>query len=152
MHGRHLTQHLGGVRLKDFAPVFTGIGIADSKGNRHPAEWDGLIDTGSSRTLIPLDVATDLRMTLSATRLLAGFGESGPMRSYPGYRVRLSIPGLPREFLLTACAVPNRNYILLGRDFINQHVLLIDGRAGTWAISRPSAFLRMALWCLGVRS
>jgi hypothetical protein len=151
MHTIHLSRKLAGTRLAVAAPVVSNIRVADPEGHEHPAQWDGLIDTGSSHTIIPLEVATTLGMERSGTKLLAGFDQPGEMRRYPEYWVRLSIPGLPDVVLLAAFAAPARKHILLGRDFINQHVLLIDGRAEAWGISRPSAFLRMALWCLGVR-
>jgi hypothetical protein len=151
MHRSRLSHQLGRFLLKDVAPVVAGIRVADPNGNEHSALWDGLIDTGSPFTVIPHQIAADLQMTASGNRPLAWFGHLGAARSYSEYDIRLSIPGLPAPVSLAACGVPGRKYILLGRDFINQHVLLIDGRAGAWGISRPTAFLRMAMWCLGVR-
>lgn len=151
MHTRQMAIEHGGVFPGNAAPIVTSIRVAGPKGTQHPREWNGLIDTGSPCTVFPQEIATDLRMQVSTFRDLRSFGQLEPARPYPEYDIRLSIPGLLDGIRLPAYAARGRHYILLGRDFINQHVLLIDGPAQAWTIAKPSTFLRMALWCLGVR-
>jgi hypothetical protein len=83
-----------------------------------------LIDIGADRTVIPGDLVDLLGLVPLEELLVAGLG--GQVFSVPTYKVELTIRMLsPQKVLLIAHdAEP---FILLGRDVLNRHRLVLDG-------------------------
>ena len=83
-----------------------------------------LIDTGADRTVIPGSLVDLLELVPLEEFRVAGLG--GRVFSAPTYKVELTIRTLlPEKVLLIAHA--EEPYILLGRDVLNRHRLLLDG-------------------------
>lgn len=98
---------------------------------RHPALRDrsldltGKIDTGADLTAIPVSVVAALTLDRTTDMAVAGF--DGLPRRVELYAVQLELPTGERS-RLNALAVP-ADYVLLGRDVLNQLRLLLDGPA-----------------------
>ncbi|MFH1740229.1 MAG: hypothetical protein ABIH23_14570 [bacterium] len=102
--------------------------------------WPGLADTGASRTIVPLLACHELNLAPRDWRRPSGFDPQSPRRPIPLYYVRIGIAGIG-DMPLHAYAVERSN-ILLGRDFLSDLVLLIDGRSSTWQLGRSSVVTR----------
>lgn len=120
------------------APVVSGIAISDLAGNSHPRRWQGIVDTGADRTVIPLGVCEDLSLSPRDWRRPRSFDREAAARQVPLYYVRMDLTEIG-DITLLAYAVRRTN-ILLGRDFLSALVLLIDGPGSGWQLGRHS-------WC-----
>jgi Retroviral aspartyl protease len=83
-----------------------------------------LIDTAADRTVIPGGLVDLLAMVPLEELRVAGLG--GQVFSVPTYKVELTIRTmLPQKVVLIAH--DEEPFILLGRDVLNEHRLLLDG-------------------------
>jgi predicted aspartyl protease len=83
-----------------------------------------LIDSGADRTVIPGSLVDQLDLVPLEELRVAGLG--GRVFSAPAYKVELTIRTLlPEKVLLIAH--DEEPYVLLGRDVVNRHRLLLDG-------------------------
>ena len=135
---------------KNPAIVVQGIRVSDLTGQTYRDAWDGLLDTGAGRSMIPDGIAAALALTPVGFAKLSPFDKALGNREYAEYDVHLSIPGIARLISLTVCASA-RSDVLLGRDFINMFMLLLDGPSTRWGLSHPSAYSRLLLFLLGLR-
>jgi hypothetical protein len=97
---------------------------------RNPATGDELrdvpaqVDSAADRTVLPDTVAKSLRLPQVGIMRFGGFG--GVIHTLPVYAVLLGIHDLPAQpFKVTAHA--EESWVLLGRDVLNAHRLLLDG-------------------------
>ena len=105
--------------------------VADSAG--HATE--GKIDTGADISAIPNEVKT--RLGLSPEGEVSCRGAFDPLpQTVPTYFVRVRV-GSDGEFVeLEVVATPGR-YFLLGRDWLNDFVLLADAPGGFFELNKP---------------
>jgi hypothetical protein len=83
-----------------------------------------LVDTAADRTVIPGRLVALLALVPLEEVLVAGLG--GQIFSAPTYKVELTIRMLlPQKVVLIAH--DEEPFILLGRDVLNRHRLLLDG-------------------------
>jgi Retroviral aspartyl protease len=83
-----------------------------------------LVDTAADRTVIPGRLVDLLELVPLEEILVAGLG--GQVFSAPTYKVELTIRMLlPQKAVLIAH--DDEPFILLGRDILNRHRLLLDG-------------------------
>ena len=83
-----------------------------------------LVDTAADRTVIPGGLVSRLALVPLEEILVAGLG--GQVFSVPTYKVELTIRTLfPQKVVLIAH--DEEPFILLGRDVLNRHRLLLDG-------------------------
>jgi hypothetical protein len=83
-----------------------------------------LVDTAADRTVIPGRLVDLLALVPLEEILVAGLG--GQVFSAPTYKVELTIRMLlPQKAVLIAH--DDEPFILLGRDILNRHRLLLDG-------------------------
>ena len=83
-----------------------------------------LIDTAADRSVIPGRLVEDLGLVPLDELPVCGFG--GDSRLVLTYFVELAIRDLPPH-LVEVLAHPDEPYILLGRDIMNQHRIILDG-------------------------
>jgi hypothetical protein len=82
------------------------------------------LDLAADRTLLPSEVATALSLPQIGTILIGGVG--GIAQAMPSYPVQLAIDNLPVQ-IVEVVASAGESWVLLGRDVLNAHRLLLDG-------------------------
>ena len=82
------------------------------------------LDTGADQTLVPLALVTALALDFSGGAEVVGVG--GKVVEMEQYTVRLGIQTLPLRDI-EVLAHPGEDWVLLGRDVLNSHRLLLDG-------------------------
>jgi predicted aspartyl protease len=82
------------------------------------------IDTAADRTVIPGGLVTQLGLVPADELPAAGFG--GQVFRVITYLVKIQLRGLPPR-LIDVLAHEGEPYILLGRDILNHHRLVLDG-------------------------
>ncbi len=88
------------------------------------ADLPAQLDTAADRTVIPGALVEQLGLVPLDELPVAGFG--GQVFLLPTYRVELAIRNLPsaaREVF----AHPGEPFVLLGRDVLNHHRIVLDG-------------------------
>lgn len=131
------------------APVVNAITISDLTGNTHPELWDGLVDTGANRSVVPLSVCRDLGLSPRRYRRPRGFDPEAATRSVPVFYVRLGVKGLG-DTAVMAYGLRYSN-VLLGRDFLTDLVLLLDGGRRDFALGRHGFCSRIVTRLLVLR-
>ena len=111
----------------DLAPPGLVISIqVRGLGNSSPEEVPAKIDTGADISAIPEATRTRLRLPPQGHLKCRGFGEASTT-SRPTYFVEVEACGKTCG-LIEVVTIP-RDYCLLGRDLLNQFVLLANGPA-----------------------
>jgi len=137
-----LSYRVGNTQLQYAAPVLPEVTVLDAEGKAYPRPWVALVDTGSDRTIVPVEVPLRLDLIPTGYVSLSGFERPVAGALYAEYELCFTVPGLCDSAELAACAVGQKGHILLGRDFINQFVLTIDGPRARWRIARGGGWLR----------
>jgi hypothetical protein len=97
---------------------------------RNPASGDEMrdlpaqLDSAADRTILPESIVKSLNLPQIGVMKLGGFG--GVSYTLPVYAVLLGLHDLPVQPLKVA-AHPEELWILLGRDVLNSHRVLLDG-------------------------
>lgn len=82
------------------------------------------VDSAADRCVIPSRIVQALGLVPLDELPVAGFG--GQVLLVPTYRVALALRGLP-PMDIEVLAHPEEPYVLLGRDVLNRHRILLDG-------------------------
>jgi hypothetical protein len=93
------------------------------------------LDTAADRTVLPEAVALSLHLNRIGETLIGGFG--GTVTVVPLYGVLLGVHTFPPR-LLEVLAHPEEQWVLLGRDVLNQFRSLLDGPAAALEIEEPA--------------
>ena len=93
------------------------------------------IDTAADRTVLPLRIVQALNLPERGVFQFQGFGSE--VLNVPYYLVEVSIHDFPPVQIM-AILGEREPYILLGRDVLNSHRLLLDGPNLAFEIERPS--------------
>jgi hypothetical protein len=88
------------------------------------ADLPAKVDSAADRTVIPLQVATELALDEIEQRPFAGLGSV--VTTLAIYRGVLTIRGLA-PVLADMAGAPGEPYVLLGRDILNLYRLVLDG-------------------------
>jgi hypothetical protein len=83
-----------------------------------------LLDSAADQTLIPDAFAQALGLTQLSIVTISGVG--GIPQAMPSYAALLGIHNLPRQNL-EVVGNPKETYVLLGRDVLNNHRIVLDG-------------------------
>jgi hypothetical protein len=81
-------------------------------------------DTAADRTLLPLAVVQALALPAIGSIPIGGVG--GTVSIMTVYAVLLGVHTLPQR-LIEVVAHPDESWVLLGRDVLNTHRLVLDG-------------------------
>lgn len=84
------------------------------------------LDTAADRTLLPEALVLALGLPQLSTIPIGGVG--GDTRMMPTYAVQLAIHNLPVQ-RVEVVAHPKEKHVLLGRDLLNAHRIVLDGPA-----------------------
>lgn len=82
------------------------------------------LDFAADRTVIPTRAVQDLQLVQRREVPVAGLG--GGAALLPTYLVRIAIHQLPAH-VVEVLASPGESYVLLGRDVLNLHRVVLDG-------------------------
>jgi hypothetical protein len=82
------------------------------------------LDTAADRTLLPTSLVQALNLPQIRSIPIGGIG--GFFQLMPSYPVLLAIDNLPAQNC-EVIADPNEAWVLLGRDVLNAHRILLDG-------------------------
>ena len=91
-----------------------------------------LLDTGCDISIIPLDSANELGLEVKGTGALEGV--TGDVADLPIFEVYLSVGRSTRERLEVMGW--HEDFVLLGRDFLNNYHITLDGPNLTLTITR----------------
>jgi predicted aspartyl protease len=105
------------------APFVHAVILRDEDGA--PAvEWPAQIDTGADTTVIPLAVVQALNLLPGGEVLAQGLG--GTVTVLRSYLARVGLRGT-KPVVIEVLAAEKEPYVLLGRDVLNHHKLVLDG-------------------------
>jgi hypothetical protein len=82
------------------------------------------LDPAADRTLLPDAIVQALALPQIGTIPIGGVG--GFVQTLPSYPVQLAIHDLPAQ-VLEVVASAGESWVLLGRDVLNSHRVLLDG-------------------------
>ncbi|NUQ65992.1 MAG: hypothetical protein HUU20_26320 [Pirellulales bacterium] len=82
------------------------------------------LDTAADRTLLPDTLVRSLALAQIGTVPIGGVG--GITQTMPSYPVQVAVHNLPPQ-VIEAVASAGEAWVLLGRDLLNSHRLLLDG-------------------------
>ena len=82
------------------------------------------LDCAADRTLLPESIAKALALPQIGTIPIGGVG--GFAQAMPSYPVEVKIHNLP-AIVIEVVASPGESWVLLGRDVLNAHRILLDG-------------------------
>ena len=88
------------------------------------SDFPAQLDTAADRTLLPLPVVQALGLPAIGSVPIGGVG--GTVEIMTVYAVLLGVHTLPVQ-LTEVVAHPDEPWVLLGRDILNAHRLLLDG-------------------------
>ena len=100
------------------------VHLCSPKAGSNVLELPAQIDTGADRSLVPLAILNQLNLTPLKQILIAGVG--GRVQTMPVYGVLLSVVTLT-EHLVSVLGHAEEPWIILGRDVLNHHRMVLDG-------------------------
>lgn len=112
--------------------VHVVLGRPDGSASSRPVP--ALVDSGADRTVIPIALVEELVLPQAGTIEVAGLNQVGSMM--PVYVVQIAIGDLPPVTMAVIGAM-GEQYVLLGRDLLNNHRVVLDGPALLFTIDAP---------------
>ena len=111
---------------RDIVPPapFVFLTITDPTTSATRTQVPAQVDTAADRTVIPESLVHDLDLLPTGTLDMGGLG--GVVQSLRAYTVLLGIHDLPPS-PVKVVASEGEPWVLLGRDMLNQHRILLDG-------------------------
>jgi hypothetical protein len=103
---------------------FVFVAVARDDDGAAPHEHPAQIDTAADRTILPWPLIDELKLV--PFREFEAMGLGGVILRLPSFLLRLAIRG-NAPTLVEALASPEEPYILLGRDVLNGHRVILDG-------------------------
>jgi hypothetical protein len=82
------------------------------------------VDSAADRTVVPARLVEGMALPPVGERQVAGLG--GRIETFPIYAVRISVHDRPAQ-LLAVLVCAGEPWVLLGRDCINAHKLILNG-------------------------
>lgn len=149
MIARALSSRLGRTRVSHPSICIENIRVSDEYGAEHRGRWTGLVDTGATRSVVPLSVCHDLALYSVGWRTPVCAETQVLDSPTPVYSVRLLVEGLaPKAMQVFGM---DRDTILIGLDFLQGLVLAADtekqvaflGPVPAWKRWLLRAFLRI---------
>jgi predicted aspartyl protease len=103
---------------------FVHVSVRCPETGQAVTDLPSLIDTAADRSVIPGRLVEELGLIPLDELPVCGFG--GNSRLVLSYLVELTIRDLPPH-LVEVLAHPEEPHVLLGRDIMNQHRIILDG-------------------------
>lgn len=136
----------GDSRQENPAIVIQNIRVGDLVGNVFPEYFDGLIDTGADKSVVPLRICTNLQLKIRDRFRVSGF--DGEIKLCPTYLVYLKVKGIG-DIPLQVFSV-HRKSILLGRDFLKNMLLVMDSRSSKYGFGKSTYWRTLCLKLQGL--
>lgn len=103
---------------------FVYVAVSRDEDGAAAQEHAAQVDTGADRTVIPWPLIDELKLV--PFRELQVMGLGGILLRLPTFLLRLAIRKTVPA-LVEAVASPDEPYVLLGRDVLNRHRIILDG-------------------------
>jgi hypothetical protein len=103
---------------------FIHVTLRCAETGREVADVPAQLDCAADRTVIPARFVQDLRLVPLDELRVGGFG--GQVFLLPTYRLELNIRSLPAR-MIEVIAHAEEPFVLLGRDVLNAHRIVLDG-------------------------
>lgn len=143
-----LTDTIGTEKREPPCIVLSPLSVENHHGQGSGRPWEGLLDSGADRTVIPEDLVAELGLKELDRIWVRGYDGTRALR--PVYYCKLVVAGLGTMGLRPlAC---KRGYLLLGRDFLcslGGLVLASDHASSVWHLGRSSLYRRLLCRLLG---
>lgn len=110
---------------------FAHVTVQRPDGEGPVSELPAQLDTGADMTVVPAGAVEQLRLLQFDAIPVLGFG--GRTSTAPTFLVQLGIRG-QKPALIEVLSSAEEPHILLGRDVLNRHRILLDGRQGVLEI------------------
>jgi hypothetical protein len=110
-------------QLQPPAP-FVHVGLQNPVNGSEVRDVPAQLDTAADRTLLPEALVQQLALPQLGTLTIGGV--AGVQQTMPTYPLRLAIHNLPPQ-TIEVVGSPGEAWVLLGRDVLNAHRLLLDG-------------------------
>lgn len=111
---------------RDHSPPAPFVYVTASRPDQpaEQAQWPAQIDTGADRTVVPPELVDALSLGETGEIPVGGLG--GRVTLVRIYLVSLAVRDL-QPVLVEVAAVPGESHVLLGRDVLNMHRVVLDG-------------------------
>jgi hypothetical protein len=103
---------------------FVNVTLLHPTGSPERRDVPAQVDSGADRTVLPEDLARAMGLPQVGQITIGGLG--GILHTLPLFAVLLGVHDLPAQ-PLEVVINPGEPWILLGRDVLNSHRLLLDG-------------------------
>lgn len=126
--------------------MLSDVIVRDLQNQPHPTQWHAKVDTGADRSAIPVQICHDLGLVPRCFEPVSGFSRSAPPPQVPVYYLTVEVPGFS-PITLRVYGV-QRQSILLGRDFLENMVFLMNARGSRFALARWTPLRGAFSWLL----
>ena len=143
-----LTDTVGTEKRDPPCIVLSALSVENHYGKGSNRPWDGLVDSGADRTVIPETLIAELGLKELDRIWVRGY--DGARAQRPVYYCKLVVAGLGTIGVRPLAS--KRDYVLLGRDFLcslGGLILASNHASSAWYLSRSSLCRRLLCWLLG---
>ena len=130
------STYLGGA-TNDVAPLLiNGVILRNNfQGIRCDSKLNAIIDTGASRTAIPIHIANEMKLPNAGSINLQSFDRKQNAKSYAKYNTQIFIPQWGWTIMwVIGC---ERDDILIGRDLCKNNLFMANWQTGGFGM-RPA--------------
>jgi len=118
-----MIQYAYNSQIQPPAP-FVHVSLRCAESGKEVQDLPAQLDTAADRTVVPAGVVDALALVPLDELPVGGFG--GQVFLLPTFKVDLSIRGLSSQ-PVEVIGHPEESFILLGRDVLNAHRIVLDG-------------------------
>ena len=122
--------------LKQLTPPapFVYVTLRSPDGKTEMKDVPAQVDTAADRTALPAELIEQLGLQQFDELLCGGFG--GSLTVIPSFIVQIAIQPLPFK-KIEVLGAQGEDYVLVGRDVLNDHVIQLNGPALALRITEP---------------
>jgi hypothetical protein len=122
--------------LRQLAPPapFVYVTVRSPDGTAEAKDVPAQVDTAADRTVLPAKLIEQLGLSQLDELLCGGLG--GSITVIPSFAARIAIQPLPFK-TVEVLGAQGEDYVLLGRDILNDYSILLNGPALALEISEP---------------
>jgi predicted aspartyl protease len=125
-----MAYSIGTKILRAPAIVINGVIVGNSCGTGKQLVYPALIDTGASRTIIPIGKIHEIGIVPHDIKRLQL--ANGTITKCYIVRAQIQMPGI--GYMNTNVFAMNRQYVLIGMDILMHLYIIVDGKAAKWVM------------------